>query len=305
MAETCAQGAFGRIAIRSGTSPYTWASGTRLRYFRESIRYVGVIDVPDTINGTLQENSERARRGPGVYAGIVTFPVNPADMVTLLPLFMGGSPTGTSFPYAETVPTFGILIDKITDVFEYPNGVVNRILIHGKQTMPGQQQPNWLTMAVEMLFKDEVTGVEFPDLAYGTTAGYTDFVFEDSALTVLGSARKPKEFSLLIHRHQWARYVNSVKPTTFCPSRFSAILNARFPYDDDHDDLHNQALAGAAGSLAFTNGTISTTFNFGNLQAPPKTPDTPGKTEIDIDLTLVARKLGSTDAVAVVNDSTP
>lgn len=305
MAETCAQGAFGKIAIKAGSSPYTWSSGTRLRYFRDNIRYRGTIDVPDTITGTLQENSERARRGPGVYAGVVTFPINPGDMVTLLPLFLGGTPSGTTFPYADTLPVFGILISKVTKVYEYINGYVNRVMVTGEQSMPGQKGPNWLMMAVEMFFADEVEAT-FPEaLNFGTTTAYTDFVFEDLTMTVLGASRRPKKFSLLIHRHLDPRYVNSVKPRLFCPSRFSCVLNAKFPFDDDHDDLHNQALAGAAGSLAFTNGTISTTFNFGNLQAPPNTPENRGKTEIDQDLTLVARKLLTTDALTVVNDSTP
>jgi hypothetical protein len=87
-------------------------------------------------------------------------------------------------------------------------------------------------------------------------------------------------------------------------------LTARFPFDDDHLDLHDQPLAGASGSLALTNGTVSTTFNFANLQSPPLTPENPGngqgdeEGEIDIVTTLVARKAGSTNAITLINDST-
>jgi hypothetical protein len=310
MSGSCAQPAFGRLAIKTGESPYTWSGGTRLRYWRENVRYRGTWGHPNVIMGTLQEDSERVRRGPSLFAGVVTVPVNPAEMQILGPLFMGGSFAGTTCPYAETVPTFGMLVDKVTDVYEYPNGVVNRILIHGQQRGP-EGPPNWITMAVEVLFKDEIDGQSFPDaLALPKTADYTDFVFEDLTLTILGAARAPKEFSLLIHRHQRARYVNSIKPNRFCTSGLTVVLTARFPFDDDHLDLHDQPLAGASGSLALTNGTVSTTFNFANLQSPPLTPENPGngqgdeEGEIDIVTTLVARKAGSTNAITLINDST-
>ena len=58
-------------------------------------------------------------------------------------------------------------------------------------------------------------------------------------------------------------------------------------------------LAGAAGSLAFANG--STAFNFGTLQVPAESPATGGKQEILLRLNMVARKTGSTLELSVSN----
>jgi hypothetical protein len=308
MAPQCVQPAFGRLAIKTGTSPYTWSGGTRLRYYRENLKFRGRIVHPNTITGSLQENSERARQSAGVYRGIVTFPINPADMVTLLPLVLGGTPAGTTFPYAETVPTFGCLVDKVSQVFQYVNGVANRMIIHGVQGGP-EGAPPFITCAIEMIFKDENGGQTW-DAALTSlpvTAAYTDFIFSDTTITLLGVSRTPKEFSLLIDRHIDPRYVASTKPTLLCPADFTCVMQARFPFDADHQDLHGYPLAGQAGSLALTNGTISTTFNFGCLQTPDETPENHGKRQGEIDITkvLVARKLGSTDSVTAVNDSTP
>ena len=76
------------------------------------------------------------------------------------------------------------------------------------------------------------------------------------------------------------------------------------PFTSDEVDLYNQALAGAAASLVFTNGGYSTTFSFAALQFPDRSPVVPGKTEIPLELHGTARKSGSTSELVVTHDST-
>jgi len=303
MAATCAIGTFGRLAVLQGSSPYVWG-GTRLPFMRENIHKRGKHIHPPVILGTRFEDAERVRTGTNFYGGVVTFPVDPGNLVTLLPLMLGGTPAGTTFPLAETVPTFGCLIDKVTRRFEYLNGAVNRWSLSGTQHGP-DGQPNWVTLAIEMWFKSETPDTVFPALTLPKDAQYTAFTFEDVAITMQGAARKPKQFTLMGHNHLHARWVNDLNPVLFCPTRSTVALSVVFPYDDDHDDLHNLPLTPAAGSLVLANGSISTQFNFGSLVSPDNTPTIPGFTEINQPVIAVARKNGATPSLNVINDSTP
>jgi hypothetical protein len=66
--------------------------------------------------------------------------------------------------------------------------------------------------------------------------------------------------------------------------------------------------AGAVASIVFTNGTISTTFNFAKLSIPPRGPAPErGKQEITLELSGFATATGtgvSTLELQIINDST-
>lgn len=297
--------------MKEGSGAITWSSGaTGFTFYRESLQKRAKIIHPDVITGVRGEASERGRFGPYFYGGWVIMPVNPGDCATLFPWILGADASGTTFDLAETLQTFGVLVDKVTDTHEFYNGVVNRAVIHGKQNGPGGP-PNHLTVAIQMIFRSYATGTSYPSLTLPVTAQYAPLVFEDSdnsgtSRLVLGAAaRQYKEFTLDLNNYVEPRWINALEPATLCPARRTTTLTTTHPYDSGTSNLYNAAVAGAAGSLAFVNGSVSITFTFGNLQADIVTPVITGKREIDLQLQMSARSLSSTPALSCAIDSSP
>lgn len=299
---TCAQGFGGKAAFLQGSSPYTWANGLRMPFYREQIQFINTISPPDVIYGTRTIPSERARFGPGVYGGWIYLPVSPKELDTLLPLIMGANESADVFALAETVPAFGLIMEKVTDAYGYHNGAVNQAIFSATQAGAGAT-PNYLTLALQCWFKDEDATVTFPALTLSTDSNYVPYVFEDSTVTLDGAARTPKAWRVHIHNHIHPRYVASLKAVTLCAARRTVAAQFQFPWDDDHDDLHIVARAGIAGSMALTNGGLSTTFTFGRLQAPSNTPFITGHDEIDKNINFVARGVSTTLELEINNDS--
>jgi hypothetical protein len=110
------------------------------------------------------------------------------------------------------------------------------------------------------------------------------------------------EFELAIdNRLVTDRFMNSITVVTLPEGDRMITLRTTHAWASQNTDLYNQALAGAAGALAFSNGGSSTAFNFGALQVPAESPGTAGKQEILLRLNMVARKTGSTLELSVTN----
>jgi hypothetical protein len=305
----CSQGALAKIAMKEASGDVDFSSGaTQFPFFRESLQKKNSVVHPDVIIGSRQEVSERARFGPNFIGGWVVLALTPGDAATIFPWILGADASGTTFALAETLQTFGVLVDKVTGTHEFYDGHINRAIIHGKQNGPGGP-PNWITVALQMVFKGyNAPGVadSFPSLTLGVTGQYAPLVFEDAVFTA-SAAQELKEFTLDINNYIQPRYVNSLNPTALCPAHRTITLTTVHAYDSTTDDMYAPAITGISGTktLAITNGTVSITFTFGTLQAPTVTPVISGKREIDLRMEFSARSVSSTNSLVVSIDSTP
>lgn len=306
----CAQGAFARMAVKAGSGGLDYSSGAhRLAFFREGLRTRNQIIHPDVITGDRWEHAERARKAPNLHYGPILLPISPGDLVVLLPAILGGTFSGINIEPAATISPYGYLLHKNPNLnpHEFQSAYVDKARFYGRQHGPNGP-PNWLILELWLMAKAKSTaGTWPPALTLTTTAGFTPFVFEDSTLafTLNGAVRETSEVMIEIDNHLEPRYVNALDPTQVCPAKATFRLITKHPYDSDHDDLENQALAGAAGTIKFTNGTISTQFNFTNLKAPDDTPVVRGKTETEITLEHRSYASGTTPPLSIDNDSTP
>ena len=301
----CAQGARGRLVTKASSGDPDWTSGTieRFAFYNEAVRKTNKIVHPPVITGDRSEHAERARRGPNFYGGPIMLPVSPADLRIWLPRIFGAAESGSnpySYGLATTLPTFALLIDKVTKTYEFQDCYVDKAMIFGRQSGPNPgAPPNFLTLLVWIVAKGFDNGVTFPSTTLTKTAPYAPYIFEDGVLTLKSAARETKAFKLLVDNHLRPRYVNNLNPTTICPHHRTVALQTQHPFDDDTDDLELQDLSGAAaGTLVLTNGSNVVTFNFAQLQAPIDIPVIPGKVEIDLTLHHVSRMLSSTDEIA-------
>lgn len=299
----CAQGSRSALYVEPGSAPHTFdSSSERYEFLYETLQKHPRIVGGNGIRGTRDQSVERTRFGSYPVGGRIAMNVSPADLDLWLPRILGAAENNDVFDIAESLPSFGVLVDRVTGTFEYTDCVVSRALFRG-EAGPGDGDPDLLQMVLEIVAKDEVTGTSAPAVSLSTAANTATYVHSDAVFTFAAAAREVKRWSLLIDNHIQPRWVNSLTATALCPHDRSVVLNAVLPYDSGTSNLYGQALAGAAGSIQLTNGNLKTTFTFGTLQAPIKSPFVRGKTEIDMEAVFIARRSGSTPSISVNNDS--
>lgn len=301
----CAQGALSAFYVEPGDAPHTFdSSSERYEFLYESVQKRQRIVGGQGIRGTREESQESTRLGAYTVGGRIAMHVNPLALDLWLPRILGAAESSNTFDLAESLPSFGLLFNRVTQTFQYTACVVSKAMFRAKAG-PADGDPELVEMILEVIGKTEVTGTSAPAASIATTATSTqNYLISDGVFTFAAAAREVKEFVILIDNHIQPRFVNSLTATTLCPRARTIAVQARLPYDGDTDDLYGQARAGAAGSIAFTNATVSTTFTFGTLQSPDESPIVRGKTEIDLILNMIARKTGATSSLSVSSDST-
>lgn len=301
----CAQGVSGSMAVQEVTGAPTWSSGdTMIEFLQETMARKRIIGVPNSIRGTRSKLASRARLGPYVYEGNVHMTISPGILAILLPWMLGADASGTTFALAEGLQAFAMIVNRVTQTYEYQDCVVNRWVLHGKAGPVGR--PNFLTLSLNLMAKARATGVSFPSVSLAHTAQYGPYVHQDCVLTLESATREVKEFWLMGNNHVEARYVNSLSPTALCPSDRTIQLRTIHPYDSGNSGLVDTAVAGAAGTLAITNGAVSTSFAFANLKSSFEDPTIEGLGEIDLQLDMTSyQATDGTKELIVTNDSTP
>lgn len=301
----CAQGAMGTVYVEPGSAPHTFdASSERYEFLYESVQARKRIVGGQGIRGTREESQESTRFGSYPVAGRLAMHVNPLMLDLWLPRILGAAENANVFDLAESLPSFGLLFNRVTQTFEYTDCVVSKAMFRA-QAGPSDGDAELLELVLEIVGKTEATGTSVPAVSIATTATSTqNLLMAEGVFTFNSAARETKQVTILIDNHIQPRWVNSLTPTALCPRGRTIAVQTRHPYDSGTSNLYGQARAGATGTIVFTNSTVSTTFTFGTLQCMDESPIIRGKTEIDLIMNMVARKTGSTASLSVTNDST-
>lgn len=299
-----AQGAQAKLCIEPGTGPHTFDTSSE-PYFFESENLVGKAPIiPQTgISGSRSHHSIRTRFGLRTVAGTITMFPSPNDLNLLLPRILGANESSDTFALAETLPAFGVMIDRVTKVFSYSDCYVNKATFSG--TAGGKIQ-----LVLDILGTDWSVGNAgtFPALTLAVAAADQPYTMSsDAVFTLAGSARTTKSFELVIDNMLEARFSNSVAATSITPKDRVITLKTVHPYTSGESDLLQQALYGATGTLVLTPigggmSGVSTTFTFAVLQVDDETPIVPGKQAIDLTLNMTARMTSTTKELVVTHD---
>lgn len=304
---SCAQGAMSRFYTEPGSSPHTFDSNSETYEFvYETLQKHARIVGGNAIRGTRSAAKERTREGAYSVGGLIVVQPSPAFLDLWLPRILGATEASDVFALSETLPSFGVLMDKVTQTFQYTDGMVSKALFSG-QAGPAEGGPDIITLALQLVFFTRTLGTSVPNVSLSTASNNSIYVHSDAVFTFGGAAREVKDWSVMVDNHVKQRFTNSLSATKSCPASRTVAVSARLPYDTDTDDLLDQATAGASGTIALTNAAqtgLTTTFNFAALQVPSEDPIVRGKTEIDLFLNMIARKSGSTAELSVTNDST-
>jgi hypothetical protein len=268
------------------TQPFAFVS--------ESIAKQGTIVERQGIRGTRSHTADDTRQGPYRVLGQLVLEPTPQDLSIWLPRILGAAPSGTTYALAETLPDFVLSVDRGPKVFTYGGCKVNKAVFQGAEG-------SLLRLTLDIVGKTESVAAAgtFPAL---TLTNAPPFIFSDLTLTLQSAAREVKQFELAIdNRLATDRFMNSLSATALPESDRLISLHTVHAWADQNVDLYDQALAGAAGSLALVNGVFATTFNFAALQCAAHSPVVQGKQETPLILHMLAHKTGSTSELSVTH----
>jgi hypothetical protein len=264
------------------------------------LRLVTVNAFNDGIRGTRSRNKARVRQVQRRVTGGITMNPTPVELDQWFPRILGAAEVADAFALAETVPEFGVLIDRVAARYVYTGCKVSRCTISGRQG-------ELISFRVDIEGKDEIeSATAFPGTIPAIDGG-APYVFSDCtfALTADASAVEVQEFEITIDNVVSAdRFMNSLTRNTIVALDRMVTVRLVVPFTADEIDLHDQAAGGQGGTLTLTNGGQSTLFTFGALDTPAETPSITGKDELTQTLNMTAYKSGSTPELAITHDST-
>ncbi len=274
-------------------------------FVSESIVKRGMIVERAGLRGTRSHQANDARTGPYTVSGQLVLEPTPQDLAIWLPRILGAAADGNNYNLAETLPSFTLVVDRVAKVFTYAGCKVNRATLSG-------MQGGLLRLVLDLVAQSEAVAAAgtFPSL---TSSIAPPYIFSDLELTLASAAREVREFELTIDNGLITdRFMNSITIVNAPEGDRTVTLRTVHAWAPETVALYAQALAGSAGVLQLTNalgGTpptgYSTAFNFATLQVPDRSPNVPGRSELLLNLEMVARRVGATPEVAVVHDATP
>jgi len=196
------------------------------------------------------------------------------------------------------------LIDRVAQTFQYTDCYVDKLVLRGRASSSGQS-PSLVEMTLQIVGTSEVTGTSYPAVTLDcTSAANVPLIFSDGTLTLGGSTRQMMNFALMIDNHIESRWTNSLTATSHTPTDRTVLLRTTNPFTADELDLYGQDPAGAAGTLALTNDTVSASFAFAKLQVPDQSPVIGGKREVPLYLNMISRMAAARELIATI-DITP
>ncbi len=305
------QGALSAMIVGPQAAPHNYSTGTGIavEFLSENIRKKGRHIGNNGIRGTLSEAKERVRNGASYFSGEIVMYISPNDIANfgVNVLGMTESPSGT-FTVDDTLPYFGLLIDRDEGVVEFKNCMLDYWILQSRAPSFGEEgEPDMVLFRLGVIASEESTGTAWPGSppALGTAAADAPYTFADTdgQISLAGSTRDVEEFIIVNRNFLKPKYTNSLLPTSIRPRW--RLLQARFrvPWNSNNTNLYGLAVAGVAGSVTMVNAGLSTALTFGTLQVPDDSPVIPGKDQIDLIVDGVARTSGAIKELVIVNDN--
>lgn len=256
------------------------------------------------MRGTRNRAVELLREGRNRIGGNITINPTPVDLVYLLPKILGGTPSGTSYPLAETVGAFYTSIDRVAKVFTYTGTAVTRATF---SSSPGQV----LALSMDCIASVETVGNSgtYPSITVDKTT--KPFVMSDLAVTIGGTGVEVQNFSLTIDNALNADRFFNARALQFDAGAYDAMdrtigISLTLPYG--HSQVYGvypAAITGVAVVATFTNGTVSLAFTMAAVAFVKQSPVSNGLGEIFLQLDGQAYTTSTTTPLATVLDSTP
>ena len=257
----------------------------------------------DGIRGTRSKHEARCRITQEAVGGTITMHPTQVELDTLLPLILGAAESTDTFALAETIPSFGILIDRVQKRFCYSKCVVSSATFSASAGGP-------LQLSMEIVGqKETVSGTAFPTV--GALATDAPFIMADTTISLAAdaSATELASFSITVNNMINAgRYMNSLIRTATPSGGREVTVQLAVPYTADEVDLYNTALSAYDNSFILIDpggSSPNIKFTFGGIEFGAQSPTVSSKgDEYSLNLSGVAYKTASANELVVVNAAT-
>ncbi len=247
------------------------------------------------LRGTRSHSSERVRRGTRQVTGNILMCPTPVELVTLLPLIFGGTPSGTSYPLGESLTLFNLFPIRDGTVYTASDMIVDSATFSASEGGPMQ-------LSMSLIGKDEAATGSAGSLTVDLTT--QPFVLSDAVVSVAAGTREVSGFELTIRNGVQTKFRNSNTLTQLKATDREVSIDLPVSLGTD-SALWGSALAGVAVTVTLTNGATSLAFSMTKVQAP-KSPLPFGERGIlDFGWRGIARKDSTTLELTTVLDSTP
>jgi len=307
----CSQGALSKLLVEPGSSAHTFDSSSEIYdYMYENIKKQGRLVGGRGITGSRSNYANRVKLGSYAIGGRLSTYTCSGDLDLWLPRVLGATEDANSFDVANSLPAFGMLIDRVAGVFKYSDCYVDKAVWRCKAG-PGDSEPELLEQILEIQCLAEDSTSDWPATppTLSTAANRVPYITAEGVLTIGGTPYYFHDFVIVVDNHLEARWVNSLTPTALCPQDRTVMLRVTFPFTAADDavlsGIYQNASRddGVTATIVMTIGSLSTTWTFTGLQWAQVSPDVPGKTEIRLVVDFIARKTGSASELVVTNVS--
>lgn len=244
------------------------------------------------IRGTRQHSADRLRRSRRDCGGTLLFAPTASELDLLLPWILGADEATDVFALAEAVPARYLKTSRDGTRHVYDGCKVNEATFSAAEGGP-------LTVSVSVIGVDEGSGGSAPAAAIADDAG--PYVLSDAALTLASTSYAFRQMQVTIRNFLEAKFNNSVTASAIHATDLEVGVQFGLPYGDA-SALYGSAVTGISGSVAFTVGSRSVTFNLAGIAAPKQPLGFGGRGARDLNWAGVARRTGSTAPISVTND---
>ncbi len=256
-----------RAAVEDGAGPYVFDENSEVvELVEESLQQEDTLAVHAGTGSARGAPDIGGRVVQRAIAGQLKLRAAPAVLGRWLPRILGAAAVDDVFVPAQSLPEFGLLIDRVAGVFEYQRCYVSRAML--RATGAGCLE---LLIDVTAMERTLLEGDSFPSLTVADDLEEQPYRLSDVALTLVAAPRDCSGFELVVDNGLNVRRVHSVAPVSIAPGRRSISLKTVHPYDATHASLSESTSSGA-GQLRLTHPAGTTTFSFPQLQTPAADP---------------------------------
>lgn len=307
------QGSQGNLILSTDTetttgNAYSYSvSSVLIPFDSESMQARQIFVTADGTRGTRAHNYQRYTEARTEVSGAITFRPGYVNMGTIMERVLGGTIAAGVVSPAETLPYFGVLIDRVATVssaaWEYLDCKVARCIIRGSAGEP-------IEMTLELIGRTEGTSTAFP----GSPPTITDseeewrpIVFSNGTLTAEGATPKFENFELTIDNVVEPIFRNQNTAHEIRAQDRVVTLSTDIELTTANVTAHYHINPGteAAGILAFSNDLMNLQFDFAKLVAPQESPVVTGKNNIPLPLSFTAFEDASNPDIKCTIDENP
>lgn len=294
-------------AVTGGT--YTFdASSERILFDSESLQRVTNMVDATGIRGTRCRHNSRIVTGTYSVSGSIVMRPGQDEIDLWLPRIMYGTEQASDkFPLADTAPAtayFAVLIDRVADIHQYGDCLVNRATFSASSG-----NPLVLTLEIIGMTESLPSWPGSPPNEWGVDedADSNPILMSTGTLTLNSNTYQFEDFEVVIDNFLDAPFRNNETAAKFTPQDRLVTLRVNMDYTATSTLYGAEtAIAGDIDFIPATNKSLK--FNFGKLIAPKVSPVVTGKTPIMNNITFTAYGDDYTDytdyELYITNDST-